>query len=40
MELSLEETSQAMDKSVNAVKVVQYRALAALRRLMNEGLRE
>ncbi|MDR3577596.1 MAG: sigma-70 family RNA polymerase sigma factor [Anaerolineaceae bacterium] len=40
MELTLEETAQIMDKSINAVKVVQYRALAALRRLMNEGMRE
>jgi RNA polymerase sigma-70 factor (ECF subfamily) len=35
-ELSLEETAQIMDKSVNAVKVLQFRALAALRRLLAE----
>lgn len=31
-ELSLDETARVMKKSVNAVKVLQYRALAALRR--------
>jgi RNA polymerase sigma-70 factor (ECF subfamily) len=40
MELTLEETAQVMNKSINAVKVVQFRALGALRRLMNEGMRE
>jgi RNA polymerase sigma-70 factor (ECF subfamily) len=36
-ELSLEETAQIMNKSVNAVKVLQFRALAALRRLLAEN---
>jgi RNA polymerase sigma-70 factor (ECF subfamily) len=31
-ELSLEETAQAMDRSVNAIKALQFRALASLRR--------
>lgn len=35
-ELSLEETAQLLGKSVNAVKVLQFRALAALRRAMDE----
>ncbi len=35
-ELSLEETARLMKKSVNAVKVLQFRALAALRRAMDE----
>ncbi len=34
-ELSLEETAQMMGKTVNAVKVLQYRALAALRRQLD-----
>lgn len=34
-DLSLEETAQVMKKSVNAVKVLQYRALAALRRQLD-----
>jgi RNA polymerase sigma-70 factor (ECF subfamily) len=34
-ELSLEETAQIMGKTVNAVKVLQFRAIAALRRLMD-----
>jgi RNA polymerase sigma-70 factor (ECF subfamily) len=34
-ELSLEETAQVMGKTVNAVKVLQYRAIAALRRQMD-----
>jgi len=34
-ELSLEETAQVMGKSVNAVKVLQFRAIAALRRQMD-----
>jgi len=38
-ELSLEEVAAIMGKSVNAVKVLQFRALAALRRwLQREGL--
>lgn len=36
-ELSLEETARMMGKSVNAVKVLQFRALAALRRAMDES---
>lgn len=36
-ELSLEETAQIMGKSVNAVKVLQYRAIAALRRQMDRS---
>ncbi len=39
-ELSLEETAQIVGKSVNAVKVLQFRALAALRRLLAEGSKE
>jgi len=35
-ELSLEETARMMKKSLNAVKVIQFRALAALRRLLLE----
>jgi RNA polymerase sigma-70 factor (ECF subfamily) len=35
-ELSLEETAQLIGKSVNAVKVLQFRALGALRRLLTE----
>ncbi|TLN12613.1 sigma-70 family RNA polymerase sigma factor [bacterium] len=35
-ELSLEETARILGKSVNAVKVLQFRALAALRRAMDE----
>lgn len=35
-ELSLEETAQIVGKSINAVKVLQFRALAALRRLLVE----
>lgn len=35
-EFSLEETARLMKKSVNAVKVLQFRALAALRRAMDE----
>lgn len=34
-ELSLEETAQVMGKTVNAVKVLQFRAIAALRRQMD-----
>lgn len=34
-ELSLEETAQVMGKSINAVKVLQFRAIAALRRHMD-----
>ncbi|MDW8326130.1 MAG: sigma-70 family RNA polymerase sigma factor [Anaerolineales bacterium] len=33
--LSVEETAQVMGKSVNAVKVLQFRAIAALKRLLN-----
>jgi len=36
-ELSLEETARMMKKSLNAVKVIQFRALAALRRLLLEA---
>jgi len=36
-ELSLEETAQIMGKSVNAIKVLQYRAIAALRRQMDRS---
>lgn len=36
-ELSLEETAQLMGKTVNAVKVLQYRALAALRRQLDRS---
>lgn len=38
LELSLQETAQTMNKSVEAVKVLQFRALAALRRQL-EGSR-
>jgi RNA polymerase sigma-70 factor (ECF subfamily) len=34
---SLEETAQTMKKNVNAIKALQFRALAALQRLMNEA---
>lgn len=34
-EFSLEETARMMGKSINAVKVLQYRALAALRRQLD-----
>jgi RNA polymerase sigma-70 factor, ECF subfamily len=40
MELTLEETAGVMDKSINAIKVAQFRGLAALRRLMTKGIRE
>ncbi len=33
---SLEETASMVGKSVNAVKVLQFRALAAMRRLLDE----
>ena len=33
---SLEETASMVDKSVNAVKVLQFRTLAAMRRLLDE----
>ncbi len=36
-DLSYEETAQVMGKSYGAVRVLQYRALAALRRLMERG---
>jgi RNA polymerase sigma-70 factor (ECF subfamily) len=39
-ELSLEETAKIVDKSINAVKVLQFRALAALRRIMAEESKE
>ncbi len=39
-ELSLDETAKIVDKSVNAVKVLQFRALAALRRLLAEDKKE
>lgn len=39
-ELSLEETAKIVDKSVNAVKVLQFRALAALRRILAEDSKE
>ncbi len=35
-ELSLEETAAIVGKSVNAVKVLQFRALAAMRRILEE----
>lgn len=35
-DLSLEETASMVGKSVNAVKVLQFRALAAMRRLLDE----
>ena len=37
-ELSLEETAQVMGKTVNAVKVLQFRAIAALRRQMDGSM--
>ena len=37
---SLEETSRAMRKKTNAVKALQFRALAALHRYMGEGSHE
>jgi RNA polymerase sigma-70 factor (ECF subfamily) len=37
-ELSLDETAQLMSKTVNAVKVLQYRALAALRRQLERRM--
>lgn len=36
-ELSVEETARMMNKSAGAVKVLQFRALAALRKLVNSG---
>jgi RNA polymerase sigma-70 factor (ECF subfamily) len=36
-ELSLIETANIVGRSVNAVKVIQFRALAALRRLLGES---
>jgi RNA polymerase sigma-70 factor (ECF subfamily) len=39
-ELSLDETAKIVDKSVNAVKVLQFRALAALRRILAEDSKE
>jgi RNA polymerase sigma-70 factor (ECF subfamily) len=36
-ELSLEETARLMGKSVGAVKVLQFRAIASLRRLLDEA---
>jgi RNA polymerase sigma-70 factor (ECF subfamily) len=39
-ELSLDETAKIVDKSVNAVKVLQFRALAALRRILAEESKE
>jgi RNA polymerase sigma-70 factor (ECF subfamily) len=38
MECSLEETALVMEKSVNAVKVLQFRAIAALRKLLEDRL--
>jgi len=35
-DLSLEETATIVGKSINAVKVLQFRALAAMRRLLDE----
>jgi RNA polymerase sigma-70 factor (ECF subfamily) len=35
--LSVEETAQSMGKSVNAVKVLQFRAVASLKRLLHLG---
>jgi RNA polymerase sigma-70 factor (ECF subfamily) len=37
MELSLDETARIMNKSVGAVKTLQFRALAALRRYIERG---
>lgn len=39
-ELSLEETAKGLGKTVNAVKVLQFRAFAALRRCLAEKLSE
>ena len=39
-ELSLEETAKVIDKSINAVKVLQFRAVAALRRFLAEDTEE
>ena len=39
-ELSLEETAQVIGRTVNAVKVLQFRALGALRRLLAEKSKE
>lgn len=39
-ECSLEETARLIGKTVNAVKVLQFRALAALRRLLIEKTKE
>jgi RNA polymerase sigma-70 factor (ECF subfamily) len=39
-EFSLEETAKIVDKSINAVKVLQFRALAALRRILAEDSKE
>lgn len=36
-ELSVEETARMMNKSLGAVKVLQFRALAALRKIVNAG---
>jgi len=35
-ELSLEETAQIMGKNINAIKVLQFRALNSLRKVLNE----
>jgi len=35
-DFSLEETASAVGKSINAVKVLQFRALAAMRRFLDE----
>ena len=37
-ELSLEETAQLMERSVNAIKALQFRALAGLRRELERRL--
>jgi RNA polymerase sigma-70 factor, ECF subfamily len=39
-ELTIEDTARAMKKSINAVKVLQFRALSALRRHVNIGREE
>lgn len=39
-EFSLDETAKIVGKSVNAVKVLQFRALAALRRILAEDSKE
>lgn len=39
-EFSLEETAKIVEKSINAVKVLQFRALAALRRILAEDSKE